>query len=95
MMDLPPALEELFWHEIQRYEEETNMPYITSVERQAMERGRGEGLRWAIEATWTERWGAEGAALAGGLATMVDQAQLEGLMKAISKANRLEEVRQA
>jgi hypothetical protein len=68
-MDLPPALEELFWHEIQRYEEETNMPYLTSFERRAIERGRGEGriegLWWAIEATLTERWGAEGAALAG------------------------------
>jgi hypothetical protein len=103
MMDLPQNLEEELWHEIQRFEEETRMPYLMSFERRAIERGREEGrgegriegLRWAIEASLRGRWGADGMALAGGLAAVADQAQLEALVDAISKAKTLDEVRQA
>lgn len=36
---LPPEMEHLFWKEIQNYEEEQKMPYITSVEKIGMEKG--------------------------------------------------------
>ena len=45
MMELPPALEQLFDDEIARFEEERQMPYVTSIERRGQERGRQEGLR--------------------------------------------------
>jgi hypothetical protein len=95
MMDLPPMLNDAFWHEIEQFEEEAKMPYITSIERRAIERGRIEGLRWAIEAYLRGRWGAEGTALAGGLGAIADQIELEALMDAISKATTLQAVRQA
>jgi hypothetical protein len=41
---LPPGLEKQFWDELEQYEEEANMPYVTSVERIGLERGREQGL---------------------------------------------------
>ena len=49
MMDLPKPLETLFWQDVQRYEEEKRMPYVTSVERMAMEKGMEEGIEKGIE----------------------------------------------
>ena len=43
LLELPSAQERLFWREIQAYEEERRMAYITSVERIGLERGREEG----------------------------------------------------
>jgi hypothetical protein len=43
MMDLPPALEQLFDQEIEAIEREKHMPYVSSIERRALERGRAEG----------------------------------------------------
>jgi len=44
LLVLPVELEEGFREELARYEEEGNMPYVTSIERMAIERGRQEGL---------------------------------------------------
>ena len=33
MMELPPPLDDLFWQEMDRLEEERRVPYVTSVER--------------------------------------------------------------
>ncbi|NCS59792.1 MAG: DUF4351 domain-containing protein, partial [Microcystis aeruginosa G11-04] len=38
LMSLPKNLEQEFWREIRQLEEETRMPYITSVERLGMQR---------------------------------------------------------
>jgi hypothetical protein len=38
-MSLPKNLEQEFWREIRQLEEETRMPYITSVERLGIEQG--------------------------------------------------------
>lgn len=43
LMDLPQELEDAFWQDLQRYEEERRVPYITSVERMGFRRGREEG----------------------------------------------------
>jgi len=42
VMKLPKGLEQAFLQEITEYEQEQNMPYITSAERIGMERGRQE-----------------------------------------------------
>ena len=42
-MSLPENLEQEFWREVRQLEEETKMPYITSVERRGIEQGRQEG----------------------------------------------------
>lgn len=44
MMALPVELEQRFWQEIDEFEKEKQMPYVTSVERIGIEKGRAEGL---------------------------------------------------
>jgi hypothetical protein len=39
VMILPGGLEPVFWQELEAYEEERQMPYVTSVERIGMEKG--------------------------------------------------------
>jgi hypothetical protein len=43
VMDLPPELEREFQAEIHRFEEERQMPYVTSIERMAREEGVAQG----------------------------------------------------
>ena len=43
LMQLPEELEHLFWQELEQYEEEKSMPYVTSVERIGIKKGRQEG----------------------------------------------------
>lgn len=43
MMTLPAQLDQAFHHSLQQYEGEKAMPYVTSIERSAIERGREEG----------------------------------------------------
>lgn len=43
MLALPPELNESFRNVIYRFEEERKMPYVTSIERLATEKGRAEG----------------------------------------------------
>jgi hypothetical protein len=42
LLNLPKKLENEFWQELQAYEEERKMPYITSVERIGYDRGKVE-----------------------------------------------------
>ncbi len=44
-MSLPKNLEQEFWQEIRQWEEETRMPYITSVERLGIEQGIEQGMQ--------------------------------------------------
>jgi predicted transposase YdaD len=43
ILGLPKALEIEFWQELQAYEQERKVPYITSVERIGYDRGKEEG----------------------------------------------------
>jgi hypothetical protein len=43
MMTLPPELDRAFHHSLQQYEGEKAMPYVTSIERNAIEQGKLEG----------------------------------------------------
>jgi len=44
MMRLPNALEQRLWQAIETIEGETKMPYVTSVERLAIQRGMQQGM---------------------------------------------------
>ncbi|MBI4871226.1 MAG: hypothetical protein HY814_06625 [Candidatus Riflebacteria bacterium] len=44
MMALPKELDDRFWQELNRFEEEKKMPYITSVERLGIEKGIQQGI---------------------------------------------------
>jgi hypothetical protein len=54
ILRLPKELEDSFWKEFQKFEEERKMPYITSVERFGMEKGMKEGMKKGIEKGKTE-----------------------------------------
>lgn len=56
-MRLPEDLERSFQDEVQRYQEETTMRYITSWERMGIERGREEGKIALILRQLTRRIG--------------------------------------
>ncbi|MDQ1329001.1 MAG: hypothetical protein QG641_2287 [Candidatus Poribacteria bacterium] len=49
IMQLPKELEDSFWREFHKFEEERKMPYITSVERIGMEKGIKQGIEKGIE----------------------------------------------
>jgi hypothetical protein len=49
VLGLPKALEVEFWRELQAYEEERKVPYITSVERIGYDRGKVEGEESGVE----------------------------------------------
>lgn len=43
LMDLPQAEDDLFWDEVDRFEQEKQMPHMIGIERRGLERGRAEG----------------------------------------------------
>ncbi len=49
LLQLPAALEDSFWHEVQQYEEEQRMTYITTVERRGIEKGLEQGREEGLE----------------------------------------------
>ncbi|MFM7424263.1 MAG: hypothetical protein ACKO7W_04595 [Elainella sp.] len=57
-MGLPERLELEFRDEVQRFEEEQQMPYISSIERIGREEGRQEERRAMIESILATRFGA-------------------------------------
>jgi len=48
-LGLPEELEEALWHEIIEYEETKHMPYVTSVERIGIKKGREQGLQQGLQ----------------------------------------------
>ena len=42
-MQLPPEVETRFQHDLEEYEEQHHMPYVTAIERMAEARGKAEG----------------------------------------------------
>lgn len=58
LMVLPESLEKIFIQELRQIEEETQMPYITSVERYAMEQGIGQGESRMLLRQLTRKFGA-------------------------------------
>jgi len=61
MMRLPEGLEDKLWKDIEQIEAERKMPYVTSVERRATERGIQQGIQQGeekvLERLLTRRFG--------------------------------------
>ena len=49
VMSLPKELEQEFWQEMRKFQEEKRMPYITSVERIGIEKGIQQGIQQSQE----------------------------------------------
>jgi len=100
LMKLPQDMEEGFWEEIRQYEEERNMPYVTSVERigikkgiqQGIQQGRREGILEAIELGLTIKFGAKGLRLLPVLRATKENDRLEMVKEAIKASNDLKEI---
>ena len=76
LLQLPQALENEFWQNIEQYEAQINMPYITSVERI----GISQGWREAIAATLETRFeNADSQAIVGSLAAIANLDTLKAL----------------
>jgi len=71
---LPKRLEQEFWLELKAYEEERQMPYITSVERIGYDRGKQEGQQSLILILLERKIGQLPQALCDRIATLSPQA---------------------
>jgi hypothetical protein len=89
LMELPPPLTRLFHQEMDRFQEERRMPYITSLERLGLADGRREG----IEAMLRIRFGEEGIKLMPEINEIYDEEQLDVILKALETAASPVEVR--
>lgn len=49
VMQLPRELEDIYWQQVQSYEEEQQMAYVTYAERRGIEQGLEQGLEQGIE----------------------------------------------
>jgi len=110
MMTLPTELEQEFRQELAQYEEERHVPYVTSIERLALEegleRGREEGLERGrqqglkdgllagIATALETKFGKAGRKLLPRIRAVGDVAALRSLLKAIPSARTPEDIRQ-
>ena len=102
MMDLPEDIEEQFYQDLSRYEEEKEMPYVTGIERIALkkgeEKGRAEGkMEGRIETLLQileRRFAAKVPSdLAAAIRSTTDLAHLERLVDLALEADSLEHFR--
>jgi hypothetical protein len=89
MMELPPALVNVFWQEMDKIQEEKRMPYVTSIERLALRRGMCRG----IESLLRVRFGDEGLQLMPEIREIHEEEKLEEILQALETAASLDEVR--
>jgi hypothetical protein len=102
MMDLPKLVTLQFWQEMVQFEKEKQVPYITSVERLGMERGKREGLLEgkregllkALTLGLKLKFGPEGLQLMPAVQAITEVDKLEVLCDALEKATSLDELRQ-
>ncbi len=94
IMTLPDDLESAFRDDVFRYEQEKIMPYITSIERLAIERGQHDTLCEVIGEDLQEKFGQRGRRLLPRIRTIEDVAALRALRRELKKVTTLDEVRQ-
>ncbi|MBC8875225.1 MAG: cytosolic protein [Planctomycetes bacterium] len=90
MMDLPEDLNEQFWLEIEKLEEERTMPYITSVERL----GRKKGLLNGIGVSLKIKFGDEACMLVDELRNIEDNELLAKVLESIPTAQSVDQLRE-
>jgi len=89
MMQLPPTLRNLFWQDVEKVQEERNMPFITTPELV----GLCKGIRMGIELFLKTRFGEAGLSLMPEINEIHDEEQLEAILKALETAASPDEVR--
>jgi predicted DNA-binding ribbon-helix-helix protein len=89
MMALPPPLELVFQQDLANIQEEKQMPFITSIERIAHQRG----LRKGIESVLRVRFGPDGLKLMPEIEGILDEHQLQEILTALESASSPDDVR--
>ena len=100
IMDLPEPLALAFGQELTAYEKEKVVPYVTSIERHGIEKGKIEGKIEGEIATWLasielhleHKFGEAGLALLPQIGTINDPQKLKELLKAILTAATVADV---
>jgi hypothetical protein len=93
MLVLPRELEQEFRSKMERFEEERNMPYVTSIERLAMEEGHREGLLEGIKLMLEAKFAETDKQLLEDIRAVTDLRKLRKLARGITKAKTAVEVR--
>ncbi|MEL6165479.1 MAG: hypothetical protein AAFR37_17575 [Cyanobacteria bacterium J06628_3] len=94
MLKLPEDLEISFWDEVTEYEENKKMPYVTSVERRGIQKGKEEGILKGIEALLEVKFGVEALELLPEISQIQDVDVLESILTGIKAKKTLEEIRE-
>lgn len=98
MVQLPKELENDFHRAIHEFEEEKRMPYVTSIERAGIEKGREEGLKLGILESicdnLEQKFGAAGKKLLPKIKALEDLKRLRKLRRAITAAESVEELKE-
>jgi hypothetical protein len=89
MMELPPALKNVFWQDVDNLQKERIMPFISSPEHY----GRCVGLREGIEMALKLRFGADGLKLMPEIREIQIEEELRAILKAVETAANPEDVR--
>jgi hypothetical protein len=97
MLDLPDVLTQAFKQELHQFEQEKQMPFITSVERVAREEGREEGRREellaGLEVALELKFGAAGLALLPEIKQIAQVDRLKAIQQALRSAATPDELR--
>ena len=89
LMELPLALENVFWQDMDQMQKERSMPFVTTPERV----GIRKGLRRGIEVLLKLRFGNEGLKLMPEIQEIHEEEKLDAILKAVGTAVDLEAVR--
>lgn len=89
IMDLPPALEDIFWMDVDRVQKEKTMPFVTTPERI----GRKIGLKAGIRSFLSFRFGAAAEGVLAEIEALQDYELLEKVLAAIPTVKAPDELR--
>lgn len=93
MIALPQEFETSFRQDLEEYEREAQMPYVTSVERIAKQEGLREGLLEGIKLGLELKFGIGGLQLLPEISQIQDTEILKAIQSGIKQASSTEELR--
>ena len=93
LIALPEDLEVLFIQDLEQYEREKQMPYVTTIERRAKQQGLIEGALDAIEFGLELKFGQAGLQLMSEISQISDLAILKSIQAGLRQGKNLDELR--